>query len=100
MKAKIKFSGAIIEVEPLSKESLTKKYQWMDKVSGVFYKDEELEIIQEDTNNEICKGLIKELNLLLEKYNCDYTEDLHEAIINTFDNIAETEYRKYLGKII
>lgn len=49
-------------------------------------------------NEEIVQSLVECLNDNLAKYNVGYGEDLHELIINKFNNIAEESYRRWLGK--
>ena len=49
-------------------------------------------------NEEIVKSLVECLNDNLAKYNMGYNEDLHNLIINKFNDIAEEAYRKWLGK--
>ena len=48
--------------------------------------------------DDIVDDLVKQLNESLKKYDYGYGESLHEKIINKFNDIAEAEYRKYLGK--
>ena len=54
---------------------------------------------QEEIINKIVELIHQDLENHLQEYDFDYTEDLHEAIKNRLDDIAETQYRKYLGKL-
>ena len=53
---------------------------------------------KEEKINYVVDGLVIELNRLCDEVECEYGEDLHNAILNKFDDIGETEYRKWLGK--
>lgn len=58
MKGKIKLTGEVVELEPITNEEFRKKYAWMEKVSGVFYKDSDIELIPEEEVNEcVCEKL-------------------------------------------
>ena len=58
IKGKIKLTGEVVELEPIINEEFRKKYAWMEKVSGVFYKESDIEIITEEEVNEcICEKL-------------------------------------------
>ena len=54
---------------------------------------------QEEKINKIVELIHQDLENHLQEYDIDYTEDLHEAIKNRFDDIAETQYRKSFGKL-
>lgn len=54
---------------------------------------------EEEKINYVVDGLVIELNHLCDELGCEYGEDLHNAILQKFDDIFETEYRKWLGKI-
>jgi hypothetical protein len=61
IKGKIKSTGEVVELEPITNEEFRKKYVWMEKVSGVFYKESDIEIIPEEKVNEcICEQLRKD----------------------------------------
>lgn len=49
---------------------------------------------------DIPSKLAEVLNNMLKAQGKQYTEELHEAIINKFEDIAEEEYRKNMGKMI
>lgn len=58
IKGKIKLTGEVVELEPIINEEFRKKYVWMEKVSGVFYKDSDIELIPEEEVNEcVCEKL-------------------------------------------
>lgn len=58
IKGKIKSTGEVVELEPITNEEFLKKYVWMEKVSGMFYKDSDIELIPEEEVNEcVCEKL-------------------------------------------
>lgn len=76
MKGKIKATGEIVEIEPITNEKYIEKYAWMEKVSGIFYKKEDIEIVTEEekVNECICEQLRKAPNSIVSlEYDC-YTE--------------------------
>lgn len=48
---------------------------------------------------EIVDKTIEYLEKILQENNMQYTETLHDLFINEFMGIAETQYRKSLGKL-
>lgn len=62
----------------------------------------DIEIIHANINDDVVK-VVNLINQDLEKHlqelNLDYTEDLHQALVSRLDDIAETQYRKSLGKM-
>lgn len=63
IKGKIKSTGKVVELEPITNEEFRKKYVWMEKVSGVFYKESDIEIIPEKVMSE-SKDTVLEVNNL------------------------------------
>lgn len=76
IKGKIKSTGEVVELEPITNEEFRKKYVWMEKVSGVFYKDSDIEIIPDEKADEcecICEQLRKDKDTRIHLENCFYT---------------------------
>lgn len=74
IKGKIKLTGEVVELEPIINEEFRKKYVWMEKVSGVFYKESDIELIPEEEVNECdCEQLRKDKNTSIHLENCFYT---------------------------
>lgn len=48
---------------------------------------------------EIVDKTIDYLEKILQENNMQYTETMHDLFIDAFMNIAETQYRKNLGKL-
>lgn len=69
VKGRIKYTGEVVELEPITNKKYSKKYAWMEKVSGAFYKECEIELIPEEEVNEcVCEKLklVKGSETLLE----------------------------------
>lgn len=57
-KGRIKYTGEVVELEPITNKEYSKKYTWMEKVSGVFYKECDIELIPEESVEEcVCEAL-------------------------------------------
>ena len=56
-------------------------------------------ILENEKIKAVVDGTVAEMNRLCKELDVPYDEDLHIAMMFTFENIGEVEYRKSLGKI-
>lgn len=57
VKGRIRLTGEICDFKPIEREELKDKYSWMEVVSGVFYKESDIDILdnKEEIYGQVCQ---------------------------------------------